>query len=68
MSSVIRPCLRPSPVQSRLVQMQRVTLPEIEGVELWPSRPWGTFVPLPIPEPEPEPGTEAVEELLSTDG
>ena len=55
-------------VQSRLMQMQRVALPEIEGVELWPSRPWGTFVPLPIPEPEPEPGTEGVEELLSTDG
>ena len=43
-------------VQVRLTSMGQVALPEVDGVELWPSRPYGTFVPLPIPEPEPEGG------------
>lgn len=67
-------------VQSRLVSMQRLSLPEVEGVELWPGMPWGAFEPLPIPEPEPEEGESgegddgaaseepAVEEVLAVDG
>jgi len=35
-------------------RLQRVTLPEVDGIELWPGRPWGTYVPMPLPEPEPE--------------
>lgn len=55
-------------VQSRLVSMQRVALPEVEGYELWPGRPWGTFEPLPIPEPEEGEGEPGIEEVLTTDG
>ena len=66
-------------VQSRLISMQRLALPEVDGIDLWPGRPWGTFEPLPIPEPEPEegeageegsPGADApaVEEVSVADG
>ncbi|MEM9465876.1 MAG: hypothetical protein AAGA90_10915 [Actinomycetota bacterium] len=59
-------------VQARLMSMQRLVLPEIEGIDLWPSRPWGTFEPLPIPEPEPEEGegvdgdAPAIDDVLAT--
>lgn len=33
-------------------RLQRVQLPEIEGVELWPGRPWGSYVAMPIPDPD----------------
>lgn len=64
-------------VQSRLVSMQRISLPDVEGVDLWPGMPWGAFEPLPIPEPEPEEGEgedgegaadPAIDETLATDG
>ena len=42
-------------------RIQRVRLPVVEGVDLWPGRPWGTYVPMPIPEPEPEEGVDPVE-------
>lgn len=48
-------------------RIQRVRLPVVEGVDLWPGRPWGTYVPMPIPEPEPEEGVDPVE-LTGTDG
>ncbi len=35
--------------------IRRVSLPEVETIELQPSSPWDTYVPMPIPEPEPEP-------------
>lgn len=50
-------------VKSALDRLQRVRLPELEGVELRPSRPWGEYVPMPIPEPEPDPA-----DLASADG
>ncbi|MEM9519729.1 MAG: lytic transglycosylase domain-containing protein [Actinomycetota bacterium] len=43
-------------VQSRLVSMQQLTLPTIEGIDLVPSQPAGVFVPLPIPVPCPTEG------------
>ncbi|MEM8705985.1 MAG: lytic murein transglycosylase [Actinomycetota bacterium] len=38
-------------VKSALDDMQNVRLPDLDGVELWPSRPWGTYVPMPLPDP-----------------
>ncbi len=34
-------------------RMRRVSLPDNEEIELQPSAPWDTYVPMPIPEPEP---------------
>lgn len=39
-------------VKSAHERIQRIRLPAVEGIDLWPGQPWGTYVPMPIPEPE----------------
>ena len=39
-------------VASRLASMQAAYLPAIEGVDLWPSQPYGSFAPLPVEDEE----------------
>lgn len=48
-------------------RIQRVRLPEVEGIDLWPGRPRGIYEPMPIPEPEPEEG-EDIADLTAIEG
>ena len=63
-------------VKSALDDMQKVVLPQVDEVELWPSQPRGVYVPMPLPDPcapdengvVSEECVEPVEELLAVPG